>query len=168
MKCAIILGSRKRALNLLARMSEKAGDVPEAKALAKRAVDTVRAKPPATFQWGEVSQVHAYGRDTFIDFEREFDAGMTQWFREEQTVIKLAATHGDLDEAVRAAKSLPDGSGEFALMQITGQIAHGGDIAGAMKLASTIKDPAQRVSAIQMAAGVVRDGAKHGGRRGHE
>jgi hypothetical protein len=141
-------------------MCEKADELADAKALAKRAVEIARSKPPATFDWGDALQVNAYGRDTFIDFEREFFASLTQWFREQETLIRWSGAAGEVDEAVRAAESLPAGRGDFALMQITGQLAHRGDIASAMKLAAAIKDPGQRLSAIRLAASVVRDRSK--------
>ncbi len=144
-----------RALNLLTRMSDQAGDAAEARAFATRAGVVARAQPPANFSWGDALQVTSYGRDTFIDFEREFDARLTQWSREQETVTRWSGTPGEVDEAVRVAQALPPGSRDFALMQITGQVAHRGDVARAMKLATTINDPGQRLSAVQLAAGVV-------------
>jgi len=143
-----------RALSILARWHEEAGNAPASAKLLGQAVACLESKAPATPLPGKVSTVQAIGRDTYIDFDLELEPGQVQYQRE--TMLQHALTSmGNVEAAVRSAEALPTARRDRDLSQIVGHLARRGDVNGAMNLATSIESRDVRLSAFITLAGAI-------------
>jgi beta-lactamase regulating signal transducer with metallopeptidase domain len=143
-----------RALSVLARHHEEAGDAGTSERLLRRAAACLDAKAPEKPLPGKVATVKSFGRDTFMDIDLEVDPSFLQ-FQRNSMVQTLRARIGDVDAAVRAARALPAAPRDAALSQIAGSLAQRGDVARAMDLASSIESPQARLGAFMTLANVI-------------
>jgi beta-lactamase regulating signal transducer with metallopeptidase domain len=143
-----------RALTALAQRYEESGDKATSEAMARRAIACLEAKPPRSPLPGRVGTYRAFGRDTFIDFDLEFDPQ----FIEHQRANRLQALRirvGDVDTVVRSLNALPPQRRQFGMSQVIGDLVHRGDVAAAMELAASIEAPDARLSAVSALANAI-------------
>jgi hypothetical protein len=149
-----------RALSFLARRHEEAGDAKASERLLFRATACLEAKAPEKPLPGKVLTVNAFGRDTFIDFDLEFNPGLIA-FQRESMLQSIRTRSGDAGAAIRAARALPPARRDTALSLIVGDVAHSGDLARAMDLAASIESPDARLSAfVQLAFAIPKHRAR--------
>ena len=143
-----------RALGVLSRWHEGAGDAATSEKLVRRAIQCLKARAPATPLPGEELAVNAFARDTFIDFDLELNPGLLNFHRD--SVLQGYRTRvGDVEAAVREAKALPPARRDAALARIAGSLAHRGDLAGAKALADSIESPDARLRAFAALAATI-------------
>lgn len=146
-----------RALAILARRHEQAGNATTSEALIRRAVACLESKAPETPLPGKVLAVSAFGRDTFVDFDLELAPGLVNLERD--TRLQTFRTRiGDVDAAVRASRALPPERRNAALSTIASSLAHRGDLTGALDLAASIESPDARLNAFRSLAFAISDG----------
>ncbi len=143
-----------RALSNLARWHEEAGNPVASKELLGRALACLEKKPPKSPLPGKVMTLSNCSRDTFIDFDLELGPHMIQ-FQREAMVRRCLISMGNVEAAVRRAKSLPPLDRDLALSEIAGDLASRGDVAGATNLAASIESPNARLSAFAMLANAI-------------
>ena len=76
----------------------------------------------------------------------------------ETASIFLHAQLGDLDGALRMARAMQGPMRNVMLSNLAGHLARKGDVAGAMKLATTFETAEERLTAFQVIACAIRDG----------
>jgi beta-lactamase regulating signal transducer with metallopeptidase domain len=145
-----------RALSSLARWQEETGNSAASKELLRKAVACLEKKAPKVPPPGKVMTLSSFSRDDFIDFDLELDPGMVQ-FQREAMLRRCLVSMGNVDAAVRRAKSLPPMGRDLALSEIAGNLASRGDVARATNLAASIESPSARLSAFVMLASTVAD-----------
>ena len=136
-----------RAMSVLARSYEQSGDTAASGDLLRRAAACLEAGAPTTPLSGKVQTLNVIGRDTFVDFDLELDPAHIA-FQRASMRQGLRARAGDVDAAVRDAKSLDARRRDPALSQIVGTLAYRGNLARAMELAASIESPDARLSAF--------------------
>jgi beta-lactamase regulating signal transducer with metallopeptidase domain len=136
-----------RALQVLARRREEAGDANVSNAMLRRAAACLESKAPAKPLPGPVMKLTAIGRDTFIDFDLELDPNMVP-FQRSSMIEDIRIKLGDVAGAVRAARALPPPRRDYAVARVVGNLARRGDVAGAMDLAASIESPDARLNAF--------------------
>jgi hypothetical protein len=145
-----------RALQVLARRHEAAGDAKGSEAMMRRAAARFESKAPAKPLPGPVMKLTAIGRDTFIDFDLELDTNMLP-FQRSSMLEEIRTRMGDTAGVVRAARAIPPPRRDYALARIVGNLARRGDVAGAMDLAGSIESPDARLSAFVAVATAIPD-----------
>ncbi|WP_406694243.1 M56 family metallopeptidase [Singulisphaera sp. Ch08] len=140
-----------RALAGLVRQHEDSGDTVTSKALANRAIACLKAKALDTPLPGQVMTTQAFNRETFIDFDLEFNLGMLNNQRDMQ-LRSLQAGHSDVEMLVREVKALLPAERNLALSQLVPSLVRRGDITGAMDLATSIESPDARMQAFTLLA----------------
>ena len=143
-----------RALNVLVRRHEETGDTATAEGLMRRAVAVLEAKAPEKPLPGKVMRLHAFGRDTFIDYDLEVPPELAT-FQRKQVLQGLLARRGEVEAAIREAKAGPPEGRDFALSQLVGDLARNGDVSRAMTLAESIQSPGARMQAVVALAGAI-------------
>ena len=144
-----------RALNILARSYEEAGDHSASKTFLRKALECNEAQEPANVTLGPVNRLSVIGAHDFIDPDLEFEKGMTEFSRKTMS-ISLRVRLGDTDEALRLVHSQPGPGRDFALSTLISTLAFQGKLVEALRLASTIQKPEERLSAIQVACSVIQ------------
>lgn len=140
-----------RALTALVQRYEASGDTATSQALARRAIAVLEAKTLDTPPPGKVMTTRGFSRDTFIDIDLEFPLGMLKYHREIM-LPSLRIKIGESESVVRDVKLLSPAPRNAALSQVVSSMAHGGDIAGAMDLATSIESPDARMLAFSSLA----------------
>ena len=149
---------KERALQKLADGHTKAGDRRTAKRLIRQALDCVEAKEPenARAHMGKSRRLVTTAAGQFVDLECEFEP---RWAEHQKLThaVSLRAQLGEIDEAVRKARTLSAKQRSGLLSNFAAQLAREGDAAGAFRLAATIEDAEERLSAIATTANVIGD-----------
>ena len=115
------------------------------------------AKGPDKPLTGKVLTLMAFGRDTFVDFDLEVNPAVVR-FQRESMLRHCLASLGDVEAAVRSAKTLPPAGRDAALSQIVANLAGRGDVSRAMDLATSIESADARLSAFVMLAFAIPGG----------
>jgi beta-lactamase regulating signal transducer with metallopeptidase domain len=143
-----------RALRILARWHEDAGDATTATTLKRRALAMLESKAPEKPLPGKVLTVSGFGRDTFVDFDLELKP-MLITFRRELMLDEFRIELGDVEAAIRGVKALPHPWRNGALSSIAANLAGRGEVDRAMKLAESLESPESRVQAFVALAGAI-------------
>jgi hypothetical protein len=134
-----------RALGAIADVHEKSGDAKAAEAMNRRAIALLEAAPPDDAKLGETMKKQGIARGTFVDYDLEFRPDVAKLHREQAAGL-LHVRLGD-----RTAKR------NASLAALAGQAAQKGDVDGAVKLAESIEDAHEKLSAYQQVAIAIRD-----------
>jgi tetratricopeptide (TPR) repeat protein len=145
---------RAEALCVLASWHEDAGDATTSQAHLRRAAACLEAKAPATPLPGKVTDIHNFGRDTFIELDLELSPDLFELQRD-GTLQAVRAGLGDVVAAVRATKALPFERRDSALSEIAAGLAGRGDLTAAMELATSIESPEARLNAFAVLAAAI-------------
>jgi len=145
-----------RALNILARWHDNAGDGATAKALFSQALQYAEAKVPtnAPHLTSPVNPPQAIAARTFVDFEFEIDPKLIE-FQKQMHVPFLRSRLGDTAEAIRRAKATP--ARNLALSSLAGDLARQGNVTAAAELAKSLETHQERLTAFQVMACAIRD-----------
>jgi hypothetical protein len=135
------------ALSDLAQWHEEAGDRVTAKTLLRRAVAYLEAKASEKPLPGKLMAPNDLGRGTFTQFNLEMSPELLALQRE-SLLQDIRTWLGDVEGAVRAARSLPPEERDNALSEVAGSLARRGDIARAMEMATSIESPDGRMRAF--------------------
>jgi beta-lactamase regulating signal transducer with metallopeptidase domain len=154
---------KRRALHSLADWYEKAGDQPTAQGFLQQCLRITEAKAPANFPplafrppAGKVKPQVGIAARSFIDYEYEIDPKLIE-HQNEMASLFLHAQLGDREGALRMAQATQGPMRNVILSNLAGQLAHSGDVTGAMKLATTFETAEERLTAIQLVACAIRD-----------
>ena len=131
----------------LAEWHEKAGDQSTASTLLRRAVACLEAKASAKPLPGKLMAQGDVGHGTFTQFNLEMDPELLALQRGGM-LQDIRTWLGDVEGAVRAARSLPPEQRDTALSEVAGRLARRGDIARAMEMATSIESPDGRMLAF--------------------
>ena len=144
---------KQKALGALANRLEKAGDVAGSRKVLRGALAVAEAMPPAHPRIGrEVASLGFYGRGSFSNPDHEIEPTLVMFLKRTQPV-EILTKLGDLDEALKRVRAMPDEqTRDSCLGVISGILASRGDIRAALDVASIIKDPGQRMYAVQATA----------------
>jgi hypothetical protein len=145
-----------RALSVVARWHEGAGDAKTSQALLRREAECLKAKAPEKPLPGKAMERKPIGRDTFIDHDLELDPGLIAFHRESM-LQGLRTRTGDVETAIREARALPPVRRDHALSQLIPNLVYAGDVARAMDLAASIESPDARLSAFVQLAFSIRE-----------
>ena len=154
---------KRRALHSLADWYEKAGDHKTSQSFLQQCLRIAEAKAPANPQplgfpppAGKVNAQLSISARSFVDYEHETDPKLIE-FQNETASLFLHAQLGDQEGALRMARAKQGPMRNVTLSNLAGQLARGGDVTGAMKLASTFETAEERLTAVQVIACAVRD-----------
>jgi hypothetical protein len=146
-------------VNSLADWHGKAGDAAVSQALLRDALHCMEAKAPqdAKSRMGKVRTQSPMSAGTLRDFECEFGPEWTEHTRR-RDALTLHSKLGEIDEAIRMARSMPGESRQEALSSLARDLARKGDVARALKLAEGFETPEERLWAFESIATVLHDG----------
>ena len=150
---------KERALNSLADWHEKAGDTAASQALLRAALHCLEAKAPqdAKSRMGKVRTQPAMSARMLRDFECEFGPEWTDPSRQRHA-LTLHSKLGEIDEAIRMARSMPGESRQEALSSLARDLARKGDVTRALMLAKGFETSQERLWAFESIAAVLHDG----------
>jgi beta-lactamase regulating signal transducer with metallopeptidase domain/tetratricopeptide (TPR) repeat protein len=150
---------KQRALNSLADWHEKAGDAAASQALLREALHCLEAKAPqdAKSRMGKIRAQQAMSGDTLRDFECEFGPEWTEHTRQRHA-LTLHSKLGEIDEAIRMARSMPGEIRQEILSSLAYDLARKGEVARALTLAEGFETPEERLWAFESIATVLHDG----------
>jgi beta-lactamase regulating signal transducer with metallopeptidase domain len=145
------------ALNALADWYEKAGDIAASQALLREALHCMEAKAPpdAKSRMGKV-RTQPMSAGMFRDFECEFGTEWTERIRQ-RDALTLHSKLGEIDEAIRMARTMPGERRQEALSSVARDLARKGDVTGALRLAEGFETSQERLWAFEAIASAVQD-----------
>ena len=148
-----------KALSVLADFYEKAGDNAKSKALLRDALHWMKAEAPADARsWmGKFRSQRVISAEMFMDVEYEIEPARIDHVRQ-MNALSLYSKLGELDEALRVARTMPGESRQWALSGLCRDLAYKGDVAAAVKLAESFATSQERLWAFESIASAVQDG----------
>ena len=141
----------------LAAWYEQSGDHATSRTFLQQCLRLAEAKRPAHVPplAGNFKAPLSVSARSFIDYEHESDPRLID---NEIAIIFLHAELGDLERALRMARTRQGPMRNVTLSNLAGHLARQGNVTGAMKLAATFEMAEERLTAIQLIACAVRDG----------
>ncbi|MGP0065221.1 MAG: M56 family metallopeptidase [Isosphaeraceae bacterium] len=147
-----------KALQMLADGHASAGDDETAKGLIRQALRYAEAKEPegAPARMGKSHGFVIVAGRQLIDLQYEFEPRMAE-FRSLELSVPLRVRLGEVEEAVRKARSFSGRKRDFQLEELVRLLGRNRDFDGAFRLAASLETSPQRLEAMAIAAGMIGD-----------